>query len=80
MAPIVSPATSSCRGKGYSLRCDDAIAYIANEVYTEPTQKVQIVSTDRDFLQLVNNRISVWSPIKKKMYNELLSDKINIYG
>ena len=26
------------------------------------------LSTDRDFLQLVNNRISVWSPIKKKMY------------
>ena len=51
-----------------NIEADDTIAYIANEVYTEPDQKVQIVSTDRDFLQLVNNRISVWSPIKKKMY------------
>lgn len=51
-----------------NVEADDVIAYIANEVYTDPSQKVQIVSTDRDFLQLVNNRISVWSPIKKKMY------------
>ena len=55
-----------------NIEADDAIAYIANEVYTDPNQKVQIVSTDRDFLQLVNNRISVWSPIKKKMYNPRL--------
>ena len=55
-----------------NIEADDAIAYIANEVYTEPNQTVQIVSTDRDFLQLVNNRISVWSPIKKKMYNPRL--------
>jgi len=55
-----------------NIEADDAIAYIANEVYTDPTQKVKIVSTDRDFLQLVNDRISVWSPIKKKMYNPRL--------
>ena len=51
-----------------NIEADDSIAYIANEVFTEDKHKVQIVSTDRDFLQLVNNRISVWSPIKKKMY------------
>ena len=51
-----------------NIEADDAIAYIANEIFTEQENKVTIVSTDRDFLQLVNNRISVWSPIKKKMY------------
>ena len=62
-----------------NIEADDAIAYIANEVYTGPEQKVQIVSTDRDFLQLVNNRISVWSPIKKKMYTpELMQEEFGI--
>ena len=51
-----------------NIEADDAIAYIANEIFTKQENKVTIVSTDRDFLQLVNNRISVWSPIKKKMY------------
>jgi DNA polymerase-1 len=44
------------------------MAYIANEIYTKDENRVTICSTDRDFLQLVNSRISVWSPIKKKMY------------
>jgi len=28
-----------------------------------------IVSTDRDFYQLVDDKIQIWSPVKKKMYN-----------
>ena len=51
-----------------NIEADDAIGYIANELYTDEKHKVTIVSTDRDFLQLVNNRISVWSPVKKKLY------------
>ena len=27
------------------------------------------MSTDKDFLQLVDNRIRVWSPTKKKLYD-----------
>ena len=27
------------------------------------------MSTDKDFLQLVNHRVSVWSPTKKKLYD-----------
>ncbi len=50
------------------IEADDAIAYIANEIFTEPDNKITIVSTDRDFLQLVNDRITVWSPVKKIMY------------
>ena len=51
-----------------NVEADDIMAYIANEIYTDNKNRVTICSTDRDFLQLVNNRISVWSPIKKKMY------------
>lgn len=50
------------------IEADDAIAYIANEIFTEPENRITIVSTDRDFLQLVNKRITVWSPVKKIMY------------
>jgi len=51
-----------------NVEADDIMAYIANEIYTKDENRVTICSTDRDFLQLVNSRISVWSPIKKKMY------------
>ena len=55
-----------------NVEADDIMAYIANELYTEKENKATIVSTDRDFLQLVNDRISVWSPIKKKLYTPSL--------
>lgn len=62
-----------------NIEADDTIAYIANEVYTEDDHKAIIVSTDRDFLQLVNNRISVWSPIKKRFYTpELMREEFGI--
>ena len=55
-----------------NVEADDIMAYIANEIYTKDENRATIVSTDRDFLQLVNNRISVWSPIKKKLYTPSL--------
>ena len=45
---------------------DDIIAYTAKQVLTD--SKVTIMSSDKDFLQLVDDRISVWSPTKKKLY------------
>ena len=62
-----------------NVEADDIIAYIANEIYTEDKQKVTIVSTDRDFLQLVNHRINVWSPVKKILYNPVrLEEELGI--
>lgn len=64
-----------------NVEADDIMAYIANEIYTEDKNRVTICSTDRDFLQLVNNRISVWSPIKKKMYTpELMFKEFGIHS
>jgi DNA polymerase-1 len=50
------------------IEADDTIAYIA-QMYKESCNKITVVSTDRDFYQLVDDRIQVWSPIKKKMYD-----------
>jgi DNA polymerase-1 len=62
-----------------NVEADDVIAYIANEIFTHEDNKVTIVSTDRDFLQLVNHRINVWSPIKKILYTpEVLREEIGL--
>ena len=50
-----------------SVEADDVMAYIAKQLL--PESKTTIMSTDKDFLQLVSDRISVWSPTKKKLYN-----------
>jgi len=51
------------------IEADDTIAYIA-QMYENISKKVTIVSTDRDFYQLISPKLQVWSPIKKKMYDE----------
>ena len=47
------------------IEADDTIAYIAHKLLDKD---VIIMSSDQDFLQLVNNIITVWSPTKKKFY------------
>jgi 5'-3' exonuclease len=56
------------------IEADDTIAYCANEYFKESL--IFIMSSDKDFLQLVNERIKVWSPTKKTMYGpaEVLRD------
>jgi len=49
-----------------NIEADDAMAYICEQVY--PKSQCILMSTDRDFLQLVSDRVQVWSPTKKKMY------------
>ena len=50
------------------VEADDIMAYITTNLLKEDEQAV-IMSTDKDFLQLVNDTTIVWSPTKKKMYN-----------
>ena len=47
------------------IEADDVIAYLSSYF----KEKVFILSNDRDFLQLVSERVSVYLPTKKKMYN-----------
>jgi DNA polymerase-1 len=50
------------------IEADDTIAYITS-LYHDTCKKITIVSTDRDFYQLVSDKVQLWSPIKKKMYD-----------
>ena len=57
-----------------NVEADDVIAYAANQTFK--SHNVTIMSADKDFLQLIDNRIKVWSPTKKKLYGcaEVLSE------
>ncbi len=50
-----------------NIEADDTMAYVTKQILK--TSKIVLMSTDKDFLQLVNHRVSVWSPTKKKMYD-----------
>jgi len=56
------------------IEADDTIAYLSQKLKDD----VIIYSADQDFLQLVNNRITVYSPIKKKFYKP--NDVYEQYG
>ena len=47
---------------------DDVMAYLAMTIFKD--SKIQLMSTDKDFLHLVTDRISLWSPTKSKLYDE----------
>jgi len=52
-----------------NIEADDTIAYLAMQYFKNKSSKIRIVSTDRDFLQLVCENIEIYSPVKKKLYN-----------
>lgn len=67
------------------LEADDVIAYLARSGSCAG-HKVTIMSSDRDFLQLVDSNVQVYSPTKKILYNyeetfkflEVLPENYNI--
>ena len=59
------------------VEADDVMAYISKQLLIK--SKIVLMSTDKDFLQLVDNRISVWSPTKKILYTpEKVKDEYGI--
>lgn len=58
-----------------NIEADDIIAYAANHYFKN---KVTIMSMDRDFLQLVNDRISLYEPRDKFTYTP--DDVLKSYG
>ena len=50
------------------IEADDTMAYISQQLL--PESDIILMSTDKDFLQLVDDRVKVWSPTKKKLYNK----------
>lgn len=52
------------------IEADDVISHVCNSYFTEGNHKIRIVSTDRDFLQLISDNVEVYSPVKKKLYQK----------
>ena len=50
------------------IEADDTMAYISQQLL--PESDCILMSTDKDFLQLVDSRVKVWSPTKKKLYTQ----------
>ena len=54
------------------VEADDIITHLSRYLVNEHDSKVTIVSADKDFLQLVDNNITVYSPIAKEFYTPRL--------
>lgn len=52
-----------------NVEADDVLAYFA-KLTAERGGEAIIMSTDKDFIQLVSPKITVWNPVKKKLYDE----------
>jgi len=62
---------SDCEG-------DDIVAYIVNAVFKD--KECIVVSTDKDFFQLINYRVKVWSPGSKKEWSvESVIDNFGVH-
>ena len=58
------------------VEADDIIAYLANHYFEN---EVTICSSDKDFLQLVNDRVSVYALTKKKLYTpEMVKEEYGV--
>ena len=51
-----------------NIEADDTIAYLTTEVFRPKGSEVIIMSDDKDFIQLINEKTSVWRPVEKKYY------------
>jgi DNA polymerase-1 len=58
-----------------NVEADDVLAYLAQTVESRGGTSI-IFSNDKDFLQLINEKTSVFNPVKKKMYrpNKVVED------
>jgi len=52
------------------VEADDVIAYLSDIIPQSPKDKVFIVSSDKDFLQLVNENVVVYRPMEKEFYTK----------
>ena len=60
------------------LEADDIIAYLAKRA-SNAGKKVTIVSSDKDFYQLIDNNIEIYAPVKKKTFTlENVKEEIGV--
>ena len=61
------------------VEADDIIAYLSGKVINQRGDRSFIVSSDKDFLQLINENIVVYRPMEKKYYTqEIMEEKYNM--
>jgi len=61
------------------VEADDIIAYLSTILPKQEKDKVFIVSSDKDFLQLVNKNVIVYRPMEKEFYTEeTIKEKFNM--
>jgi DNA polymerase-1 len=62
------------------IEADDTIGYITKHTEDDLDGEVVIVSTDKDYLQLVSEKVKVFSPTKKKLYDkQMVFDEFGIW-
>jgi DNA polymerase-1 len=52
------------------VEADDIIAYLSSILPTTPDDRVFIVSSDKDYLQLITRKVIVYRPIEREYYTE----------
>lgn len=57
------------------VEADDIIAYLSNKVINQREDRSFIVSSDKDFLQLINENVVVYRPMEKKYYTQETMEK-----
>ena len=61
------------------VEADDIIAYLSSTLPTQPEDRVFIVSSDKDYLQLVSEKVIVYRPIEKEYYTtDTVKEKFNV--
>ena len=61
------------------VEADDIIAYLCDTLPNHQDDKIFIVSSDKDFLQLINEHVVVYRPMEKKYYTEeVFKEKYNM--
>lgn len=50
------------------IEADDMIAYLTTNVLNTRSNNTIIVSDDKDYLQLINEKVNVYRPVEKKLY------------
>ena len=61
------------------VEADDIIAYLSHKALKQPGDRAFIISSDKDFLQLVSDDVVVYRPIEKKFYTrDYFREKYNM--
>lgn len=61
------------------MEADDVIAYLSSTLPVNPDDRAFIVSSDKDYLQLITEKVIVYRPIEKEYYTtDTVKEKFNV--